>query len=131
MRPRLVRRLSLQGSWTCGLAPHELVCEPAYGDPHKRREQVDPDRVQVAGWITGRPTFSGSRVFVALTIAPCIPSATSCVNVTETFSKPAASRPALAGKILYRSPPEVKTVCGPGVTTMRPLSRGRDLRTAD
>src|SRR5262249_12123568 len=38
---------------------------------------------------------SGSRVFVALTIAPCIPSATSCVNSTVASSNSAASRPAM------------------------------------
>ena len=47
-----------------------------------------------AGWITGSPRASGSLVFTALTIAPCIPSATSCVNSTDTWSKPAASSPA-------------------------------------
>ena len=44
--------------------------------------------------MTGSPCFSGSLVLTALTIAPCMPSATSCVNSTETSSNPAASRPA-------------------------------------
>ena len=35
-----------------------------------------------AGWITGSPRCSGSAVLTALTIAPCMPSATSCVNST-------------------------------------------------
>jgi hypothetical protein len=37
--------------------------------------------------------FAGRSDLTALTIAPCIPSATSCVNSTETSSKPAASSP--------------------------------------
>ena len=37
---------------------------------------------------------SGSVVLTALTMAPCIPSATSCVNSTLTCSNPAASSPA-------------------------------------
>ncbi len=47
-----------------------------------------------AGCITGNPRASGSLVFTALTIAPCIPSATSCVNSTDIWSNPAASSPA-------------------------------------
>ena len=38
--------------------------------------------------------LTGLVVFTAFTIAPCMPSATSCVNSTKTRSKPAASRPA-------------------------------------
>ena len=41
------------------------------------------------------PSLRASSVFTALTIAPCMPSATSWVNSTETCSKPAASRPGL------------------------------------
>ena len=41
-----------------------------------------------------QPLRSGSPVFTALTIAPCMPSATSWVNSTLTCSKPAASSPA-------------------------------------
>jgi hypothetical protein len=37
---------------------------------------------------------SGSSVLTAFTIAPCIPSATWCVNSTDTCSKPAALSPA-------------------------------------
>jgi glycine oxidase len=40
----------------------------------------------------GRP--AGLLARTALTMAPCIPSATSWVNSTETSSKPAASSPA-------------------------------------
>ena len=40
----------------------------------------------------GRRTVAAG--LTAFTIAPCIPSATSCVNSTDTSSKPAASSPA-------------------------------------
>ena len=41
-----------------------------------------------------RARVDQAAVLTALTIAPCMPSATSCVNSTLTWSKPAASRPA-------------------------------------
>ena len=48
-----------------------------------------------AGWITGSPfALRLARSSRALTIAPCMPSATSCVNSTLTSSNPAASSPA-------------------------------------
>ena len=59
---------------------------------HSSTAQQQPELV--AGWITGSPLAAGSCVFTALTIAPCIPSATWWVNSTETSSNPAASRPA-------------------------------------
>src|SRR3954453_1404869 len=46
------------------------------------------------GSMTRKPLSAGRAVLRALTIAPCIPSATSCVNSTVTPPKPVAPRPA-------------------------------------
>ena len=48
----------------------------------------------------------GSAVLTAFTIAPCMPSATSCVNSTLTSSKPAASSP--ASYSLFESAPAMQ-----------------------
>ncbi len=50
-------------------------------------------------------------VLTALTIAPCIPSATWWVNVTSTSSKPAASRPASYSPFRQRARDAADVAC--------------------
>jgi len=44
--------------------------------------------------MTGNPFRFGPLVITAFAMAPCIPSATGCVNSTEIRSNPAAWSPA-------------------------------------
>src|SRR5579872_1249671 len=83
--------------------------------PHQRaHEWRHPHQQQPAlavGWDAGSPLASAAGVLTALTIAPCIPSATSCVNSTLTSSKPASSNPATYS--LFESAPAMQPICEP------------------
>jgi len=77
-----VRRRAGRAARRAGGVPlAHLLPEQALG--HHRAPLIpDADEQDVQGDLT------------PLTIAPCIPSATECVNSTETSRKPAASSPA-------------------------------------
>ncbi len=74
-------------------------CAAACEHERERADRLGDER---ASGVSAPPSTGGSPgdlspridVFTALTIAPCMPSATWCVNSTVMSSKPAAARPA-------------------------------------
>jgi len=65
-----------------------------FGERMAELEERLQQPAPAAARTTGNPLRLGSLVFTALTIAPCMRSATRCVKSTLTCSKPAASSPA-------------------------------------
>ena len=94
---------------------------PVRRRPEETLPQAQQQPARSAGWMTGRPLRSGSRVLTALTIAPCIPSATSCVNSTLTRAR--SRRPRARPRT---RPSRARPRCSRRTSHARPAPRGSD-----